>query len=95
MRRPRRATGLAHHVVVEINPHNGVGSQRSRDLLNLLESNLSGPLQLSLVSGGPPADNIANPREQVLKDVRAKDCFARNHAAIAFDNFPFDLWGRR
>lgn len=89
----QHAAVLAHHLVVDVDAHHGVGPQRLGTLLELLEGDLPGPGQLFFVGAGATADDVADAGEQILEDVGAEDGFAHDDATVLANGLAFQGGG--
>src|SRR5690606_32379721 len=84
-RHHQHAVAGAEHLVVEIDADDRVRTQLARMLLHLLERDFPCTLQLTLVRGGPSADEIADAGERFLEQVRAQERFDGDYAAALRD----------
>src|SRR6478752_5836671 len=76
---------LAHGLVVEVDADDRVGSGVPGSLDHLADREILGLLQLALVGGGTPSDNVADAGEHVPEGVRAQDRLAGYDPLVVVD----------
>src|SRR6478672_3797555 len=76
---------LAHGLVVEVDADDGVGSGVPGSLNHLADREVLGLLQLALVGGGTPSDNVADAGEHVPEGVRTEDRLAGYNPLVVVD----------
>src|SRR3546814_4437778 len=70
------------HLIIQIDRHHGVGADGRGVADHVLESVLLGAAQRFFIAAGAPADDVAQPREDVAKHVGADDGVARDDAQV-------------
>src|SRR6185437_14903898 len=76
---------LAHGLVVEVDADDRVGSGVPGSLDHLADREVLGLLQLALVGGGTPPNNVADAGEHVPEGVRTQDRLAGYNPLVVVD----------